>query len=279
MNLKQTYTRLLSREPRFDRLVSQCVTQSQMDSICYRRWCEEELRQPFLYHRKPWEWAYITEAIGQAGLLKPGYAGIGFGVGVEPLVAILARHRLDILATDQDPLQARKHGWETGKSYGGALEWLNPGELTNPEVFRAHVSFRVVDMNRIPDDLRDFDFCWSSCALEHLGSLQAGFTFIENSLKCIKPGGLAVHTTEYNVSSNEHTITEGPTVFYRQVDLKAFGRRLRQMGYHIRFNFSTGRRPADLHVDDPPYGNGPHLKLRVGSYVVTSIGLIIRKPA
>lgn len=278
MNVKDWFQSSSLGRPRFDRLMSQCVTQAQMDSPRYRQWCETELCQPFVYHRKDWEWAYIAEAIRQAGLLEEGRRGLGFGVGIEPLVAILARHGLEILATDQDPTQASGEGWEFGKNYGGNLEWLNRNGLLAPEVFERLVSFRIVDMNQIPVDLRDFDFCWSSCALEHLGSIAAGFRFIENSLKCVKPGGIVVHTTEFNVSSNDHTVEEGATVFYRRKDLESFVRYMRLQGFRMRVNYFTGNEPKDTTNDQPPYGNESHLKLQVGAYVITSVGLIIKKP-
>lgn len=34
---------------------------------------------------------------------------------------------------------------------------------------------------------------------------------------------------------------------------------------------------ADRFIDEPPYAHGPHLRLRFGDYVTTSIGLIIEK--
>ena len=49
---------------------------------------------------------------------------------------------------------------------------------------------------------------WSSCSLEHLGSISHGIEFILNSLKCLKQHGVAVHTTEFNLSSNEETLNE-----------------------------------------------------------------------
>ena len=75
-------------------------------------------------------------------------------------------------------------------------------------------------MNDISSDLSNFDFCWSCCALEHLGSLSAGMRFIERSLDTLRPGGWAVHTTEFNIFSDVATIERGATVLYRQRDLR-----------------------------------------------------------
>ena len=55
-------------------------------------------------------------------------------------------------------------------------------------------------MNAVPDDLGRFDLVWSSCALEHLGTPQAGLDFIMRTLDLLEPGGLAVHTTELELT-------------------------------------------------------------------------------
>lgn len=68
-------------------------------------------------------------------------------------------------------------------------------------------------MNNMPEKYNnDFDFIWSSCALEDLSALEHGIKFILNSLRMLKPGGIAVHTKEFNVSSNFETIESGETV-------------------------------------------------------------------
>ena len=132
-------------------------------------------------------------------------------------------------------------------------------------------------MNDISDDLRDFDFVWSSCSLEHLGSLQKGKDFIYNAMECIKPGGIAVHTTEYNISSNISTINNEGTVLYRRRDIKSIVRNLRRRGHTVEVDFTLGSLPNDKFVDVPPYQGDPHLKLQLQKYVITSIGLIIQK--
>jgi hypothetical protein len=83
------------------------------------------------------------------------------------------------------------------------------------------VNFRPVDMRdlRLPWD-ETFDFLWSSCSLEHLGSLEAGMDFVKQSTDLLKPGGVAVYTTEFNVSSNDETLTSGPLVVYRKRDVE-----------------------------------------------------------
>ena len=70
---------------------------------------------------------------------------------------------------------------------------LNDRDLCDAEQFNRLVSFREIDMNAIPSDLRVFDFCWSLCAFEHLGSIRQGLAFVIISVALLRPGGVAVH--------------------------------------------------------------------------------------
>jgi hypothetical protein len=134
-------------------------------------------------------------------------------------------------------------------------------------------------MNDIPGHLRDYDFCWSSCCFEHLGSLQNGIDFVVNSVeRTLKVGGVAVHTTEFNLSSDEDTLDSGVTVVYRKRDLERLRRILEERGHWVEpLRIEPGDLPPDYFVDLPPYGSDPHLKLRIGAYVTTSVGLMARR--
>ena len=111
---------------------------------------------------------------------------------------------------------------------------------------------------------------------EHLGSLAAGADFVVAQMECLKPGGVAVHTTEYLVASNDATVEAGGTVFYRRRDIEALADRLRGAGHGIDVDFTLGAAPEDLHVDVAPYTD-VHLRTRLGGYVTTSLALVITK--
>ena len=104
-----------------------------------------------------------------------------------------------------------------------------------------------------------------------------GEKFILESLKYLRPGGIAVHTTEYNLSSNFFTLSRGQTVLYRRRDVERIATNLRQLGCSIELDFSQGDGPHDRFVDRPPYKSPVHLRLRISGYAVTSFGLIIQK--
>jgi hypothetical protein len=136
-------------------------------------------------------------------------------------------------------------------------------------------------MKAIPDDLRGFDFCWSACALEHLGSLEEGLEFVERSLDTLAPGGIAVHTTEYNLTSNDDTVEQGPTVVYRERDIRALVERLEAQGHEVAaLDLSAGEGLLDRYVDVPPYADEPVLRFLYTTYTLTSVALVIRaRPA
>ena len=260
--------------PSLDHVVSQIATAEQIDSPRFDE-VRATLRLPPLRHRKWWEFVWIAEALGQAGMLREGKRGLGFGVGKEPLASHFAREGCAVVATDA-PLEQDK-GWSQGNQHAAGLAALNERGICDEALFAARVTFRPVDMNRIPDDLVGFDFCWSACAFEHLGSIDAGLAFVERSLACLVPGGVAVHTTELNLSSNDRTIERGETVAFRRRDLEAFAARLRDRGHTVaELNFHPGDRELDRYVDLPPYQQDPHVKLLLDRYVCTSVGLLVR---
>lgn len=231
------------------------------------------------FHRKLWEWIFIYHHLDRAGMLAEGKRGLGFGVGQERLPAVFASRGASVTATDAPAEIGESSGWTGSGQHSDNLAQLRYPDLVSDELFDANVSHRFVDMNAISDDLVGFDFVWSACAFEHLGSLEAGMQFVMNSVeKTLKPGGTAVHTTEFNLSSNDATIADGHTVLYRRRDLEELVARLREKGHEVApFVVAPDSHFLDFYVDLPPYADEPSLKIKFGEFVTTSVGLVITK--
>ncbi|MFM2139063.1 MAG: hypothetical protein RJA57_1370 [Bacteroidota bacterium] len=243
----------------------------------YLRWCGE-LREAPRFHRKQWEFVYNMQALWERGCIAPGKKGLVFAVGTEPAPSLFAAYGCEILATDLFPERGIEAGWTQADQLCFGLESLNTRGLVPDAILQERVRYRAVDMTAIPDDLRDFDFNWSSCALEHLGTLEKGLQFLKDQLRTLKPGGWAVHTTEFNLSSNNLTQNDNPTVLFRHRDIDRLVAELRADGHFVEeLDFSIGGWPEDFQVDVAPHRQEVHLKLQVGCFVVTSIGIIIRK--
>ena len=267
---------MLLEEPTLTRPVSQLCTASQFDEPAFPAWCGA-LGLTADHHRKTWEFCYILAVLWAAGVLEPGRRALGFGCGTEPIPALLARLGLDVLATDAPHDVIAGQGWDSTNQHTGGLQDLEKPGIVDRATFHARVAFRPVNMNAIPADLRGFDACWSSCAFEHLGSIAHGLTFFENSLATLRPGGVAVHTTEFNLQSNSDTYEDAALSLFRKRDIEALLGRLADAGHEVwPLNLHPGTTAVDEHIDLPPYAL-PHLKLRVANYVTTSIGLVVRK--
>jgi SAM-dependent methyltransferase len=243
----------------------------------FKRWCDKLGEQPN-FHRKQWEFVYVLQALWERGCLQKGKRGLGFAVGTEPLPSVFAKYECDILATDIMPDKGEAMGWNNANQLCYGLDSLYKCNICDEELFYKRVEYLAVDMNAIPPELKNYDFNWSSCSFEHLGTIEKGLNFLRNQLQTLKPGGWAVHTTEYNISSNDETQDNDPTVVFRKRDIDAIAEELREQGCFVEeLDYSLGGLPQDFAVDVYPHKQDVHLKLQIGPYVVTSMGLIIQK--
>lgn len=267
-------------------LTSKLCHQVDIESPWLRHWCDRLCMKP-LYHRKVWEDCFVLQALWEHGMLRDGCRGLGFAVGTEPLPAFLCGHGIDILATDLDAADARASGWSSTNQHAAHKDALFKPSLVSREAFDRLCTFQPLDMNHIPRNLRgSFDFCWSICSFEHVGSIEKGLRFVENSVDCLLPGGIAVHTTEFNLYDDGPTIDDWPTVLFQRQHIEALRDRLAAKGHRmLEPSFDPGSGVLDRFVDVPPfehqprstlhYEHTPHLKLSVDGFPVTSIGLII----
>ncbi len=271
-------------------LHSKPSTQADLESDWAAYWLSE-LKAARIFHRKLWEFAYALQAIYENGHLRPGARGLGFGCGEEPLPSYFANHGIHVTVTDLDPGKVAARGWANTNQHTSSLDMAYQAHLVSRDQFDKYVSLRYVDMNVIPSDLRDYDFCWSICALEHIGSIQKGLDFIENSLHTLRPGGIAVHTTEYNFLNDEQTIDDWVTVLFQKRHFRELAERLERHGHHVApLDFDAGDKPLDKFIDLPPYeqdwnsyqraiwkGQIHHIKVSFDGFACTCFGIIIRK--
>lgn len=272
---ERTWTNSLTQEA--GRRRSELCKAQDFHKDWYHRWCFEMKEKP-RYHRKQWEYAYNMQALWERDCIHGGSHGLVFAVGTEPAPSIFANYGCHILATDIYPAQGKEKGWKKTGQLCVGLDSLNKRQLCEEGRFRELVGYQPLDMNAIPENLQGFDFNWSSCSFEHLGSIEKGLAFLKNQLNTLRPGGWAVHTTEFNISSNDETQDLNDTVIFRQRDIDRVIGELREEGHFVEeTDYSIGGMPEDFMVDITPHRQEVHVKLQVGRFVVTSLGLIIRK--
>jgi hypothetical protein len=279
----------ISGEPRRRGLSCKATTQADVESPWFAYWCKELKIAP-MYHRKLWEYAYVLQALFEHDKLDGGRHGLGFGCGEEPIASYLASRGLRATVTDLDPSAAKGRGWmETGQ-HTSALDQAYRSDLVARDRFEQLVRLEYVDMNAIPSHLEGrYDFCWSICAMEHLGSIEQGMRFVERAMATLNAGGLAVHTTEFNYLSEDDTVDDSVVVLFLRKHFVALKTRLERAGHRVMdLDFDRGDSVLDRYVDVPPYAwEGPqkcpwgiehaHLKLSVFGYPCTCFGLIVQK--
>lgn len=264
-------------------------TQADLEADWSRHW-SGQLKIAHVFHRKVWEFAYVLQALKQLGCLRPGAKGLGFGCGEEPLPSYLAGQGCAVTMTELPPDDERAQLWAATGQHG-TLETAFYPELVDRARYDSLMDFRFVNMNAIPADLHGYDFCWSVCAFEHLGSIRQGIDFIVNSMATLKAGGVSVHTTEFNFMNDEETIDNWSTVLYQRRHFEEMADRLRAEGHRVLpLDFDVGSKPLDKFIDIPPYnhdwkfdqadkwrGGNEHMKLEIDGFAVTCFGLVAIK--
>ncbi|MBS0183391.1 MAG: methyltransferase type 11 [Nitrospira sp.] len=229
------------------------------------------------FHRKEWEFIFVTQALYERGFLCSGSKGLGFAVGREPLPCLFASRGVAVMATDAP------YDFGTWRhDYAANVEGLYRPEMCCRAVFDKNVRFMPLDMSELPGHLGNFDFSWSCCAVEHLGSLEAGLSFMAKQMRYLRYGGISVHTTEFNLSSNDETLATGPTVLFRRRDIEAFAEQILLQGDGIApFDCTVGSGPLDKSLAVFPWNdfryNNAHLQLMINRFRCTSAGIILSK--
>jgi SAM-dependent methyltransferase len=273
----------LPEQPTHVGLRSKPCTQEDIESDWFRYWCGRMHIAP-AFHRKLWEFCYVAQALHERGMLREGARGIGFGCGEEPLPSLFASCGVSVLATDLPPTDSRSQTWSHSGQHAQSLERLKRPEICPPERLES-ITLEYVDMNRIPEHhAGQFDFCWSACALEHLGSIEHGLQFMANTAGLLRPGGVLVHTTEFNYLSDTSTVDNWPTVLFTRRHFRDAAARLEHAGCTVEaLDFDLGSGALDGVIDLPPYerdNDWPvdmqqvHLRLVVEGYAATSFGII-----
>jgi len=267
-------------------LTTRLCRQADFAEPWFRGWCDALHLGP-LVHRKIWEYAFVLQALKEGGALRAGGHGVGFGCGEEPIASFLASLGIDVTVTDLAPEKSEGLGWTSTGQHTSSLQQAFHAELIGRDEFDRRLRLEYVDMNAIPASMNEgYDFCWSICALEHLGSIRKGLDFIKNSMQVLRTGGVAVHTTEFNLGDGD-TIDNWVTVLFQQRHFVLLAEELKAEGYEmLPLDPDPGDAFLDKCVDLPPYQWGGvlrhdepgHLKLSIDGFPATCVGIIVRKP-
>lgn len=232
-----------------------------------------------IMHRKQWEYVFLLKILDA---LPTMHKAVGFAVGEEPTVSYLASKNVTVVATDLPPDAKQAAAWQATNQLMNTND-LNARHIATTEQM-SHVSSEFVDMNTLEKtnvwkQAGTFDLVWSICSVEHTGSLRQALDFMVKSLHLLRPGGSAVHTTEFNIASLGSTVDHQGTVLFRKSDIDAFHNCAVKKGYEmVRPCYDVSSGAVDREYDTPPYSHDRHLRLEIDKYISTCVGMVVRKP-
>jgi SAM-dependent methyltransferase len=230
-------------------------------------------------HSKQFQYYAILEKallIASDSQIKP--QAIGFGVGNEPIPSALIAIGFGVTATDYLDGEIAKDWLATGQLITSPKD-LNARGIAEWGAFEENFLFKNMSMNEIPIEMNNsYDLVWSTCALGHIGSYQKGLDFIVRSAKLLKPGGWAIHTTELDLSEEKERFDTPNLSFYKLDDLAKLVRVLEEDGNIVMpLETNLWNDKSELFVASEPWGDKPHLRIRVLGREITSIAIILQR--
>jgi len=150
----------------------------------------EELREIPRFHRKQWEFAMIFHVLRERGLLRPDSLGLSMGGGKELLLYAIASHIRQLVVTDLYDTQTT---WDCAKT-NDPDEFIRAGKPF--PVDDNKVKALRMDMRALEFEENTFDFCYSSCSIEHIGTRDDFLLHLNEASRVLKDGGIYVLTTE-----------------------------------------------------------------------------------
>lgn len=219
-------------------------------------------------HRKGWEWAQGLYALGQFGLLRDDAVGLGVGAGAEQVLFYLANRVGMVYATDI---------YGSGEFAG---ETAFADMLTHPARF-ARVPFRPdhltvlhMDGRKLDFASNSFDFAFSFSSIEHFGGHAASGAAVREIGRVLKPGGVAVLTTELILNGRPRGDYFLPIEIQRSC-IQGSGLDLIE---DIDYTVSPLTISHALDCRRPSYRSAaPHIVLRFRDVAWTSICLVLEK--
>jgi hypothetical protein len=248
---------------------SQICTAAQFDDPAFAEIMGAMGLQPTRTRAK-WEHAWIVSVLATEGMIAPGRRGLAVDVGRERIAALVASRGGEVLAVGAEE--------DTPRAIEARRSQLFHPEIVHIEDFDRLVRFAPFDPGAIgsfPE--ATMDFCYTIGMPGRLRSIEATLAFLEASLAPLRPGGLALHCIDFNLSSDKTTWELPNLVILRRCDIEALAERLAPAGHRILpFNTHPGSDLMDEQVTAPPATTRGH-RQRHGLVVATSFGLAIRK--
>ena len=151
----------------------------------------DELKETVRFHRKQWEFAMIFLALKKYGFLTEDKIGLSVGGGNERVLYSISNYVRKLIVTD---LYDENTSWDCART-GDPTEFILNSKPF--DVDESKITAMRMDMRNLKFDDNTFDFCYSSCAVEHIGDFDDFVQHFDEVFRCLKEDGIYVFTTEF----------------------------------------------------------------------------------
>ncbi|GMR25066.1 MAG: hypothetical protein BMS9Abin39_0342 [Ignavibacteria bacterium] len=242
-----------------------------------------ELKEPPRFHRKQWEFAMIFLALKKLGCLNDNMTGLSLGGGNERVLYSIAQHINKLTVTD---LYDEETTWDCAKT-NDPDEYIKASKPF--DVDDSKIKALRMDMRYLHFEDNTFDFCYSSCAFEHIGTFDDFVQHLDEVYRVLKENGVYVFTTELQIGSN--TIEDPHNYVFSPSYLNDIFRKIKltpKLDPNIYITNHEVNKPIPSNIKNLCYSsegsfsdeilnNYPHIFLLRGKYPFTSIQFVFRK--
>jgi SAM-dependent methyltransferase len=227
-------------------------------------------------HRKRWEWATGLIAMQRFGKLNSKCNALGVGAGTESMLFYLANHLAHVYATD---LYAGKEWKEAPADFLADPKKYSPIKYKEDALTALRMDGTKLEF---PSD--SFDLVFSFSSIEHfkrgnpLGAIQS----LKEIERVLRPGGIAVLTTEYILNGKQHEeFFNQNTIYSEFIDcvkmklVEPLDVRITTNTLNTLMSFFTSEKWFDM--DDEYRKTHRVILLRLYSIVYTSVMLVFQK--
>jgi len=242
-----------------------------------------ELKESPRFHRKQWEFAMIFLALKKLGFLNEDMRGLSLGGGNERVLYSIAQYVSKLIVTD---LYDEDTTWDCAKTKDPDeyIKVSKPFDVDDSKIEALRMDMRYLDFED-----NTFDFCYSSCAIEHIGEFEDFARHLNEVYRVLKEDGVYVFTTELKIG-NDTIKDENNYIFSSSYLNKIFKstKLTPDVDADVILAHHEINTPLPSNVNNLCYNseesfvdrmmqNYPHIILLRGKYPFTSIQFVMRK--
>ena len=242
-----------------------------------------ELQESARLHRKQWEFAMIFLTLKKLGFLQSDKTGLSLGGGNERVLYSIAKHINKLIVTD---LYEENTSWDCARTAdpNEFIRTSKPFPIDDEKIQALRMDMRHLDFND-----NSFDFCYSSCAIEHIGEDKDFLQHFNEVNRVLKDGGIYVLTTELQfgdqtirdqnnyIFSREHIaklVSESDLDFMYDVNA---GLSENEINHPFPSNIVNTAFHGDNSINQRLLKFFPHMILLRGNVPFTSVLLVLEK--